>query len=441
MRNLFDPDAEVFNETKRLNKKPKIIIFAILIFMFSLVIYVIFSSGVTKNLKNATDLEVLKQDSGYNNDDDFVKNLAGNQNNTPDIPDDDFRKSLEQDKDTIYKREQSVEPASTDNTSIIFEDNLKSVFIPISELEDENIIMDRTDALSSVHLTALEITTFRQKRLANLDEALRSRTSIEHNTLSKSSSAEAKAGSKDVSDYPTYLEQVKEVMALSGIEPKEAQNSSTVAETTNVWFLEKRLEKSSPLVIKTGSIIPATLITSVNSSVAGELTGQVRQNVYDTSTGKNLLIPQGTRLVGNYASEVPFGKERLFISWNRMVFPDGTSLDLEGMPGIDLSGRAGFKDKVDNHYDKIFGNALLLSVIVAGVTLSQKNLLNDLVPFFMEDATSSLSESLGQNLGETMSQLIRKNLNIAPEIKIKSGYLFNIMIIKDITLPIYKGNK
>lgn len=439
MRNLFDPDAEVFNETKRLNKKPKIIIFTILIFMFSLVIYVIFSSGVTKNLKNATDLEVLKQDSGYNNDDDFVKNLAGNQNNTPDIPDDDFRKSLEQDKDTIYKREQPVEPVLSDNNSVIFEDTLKSVFIPISELEDENIIMDRTDSLSSVHLTASEITTFRQKRLANLDEALRSRTSIEHNSLSKSST-EAKAGSKDVSDYPTYLEQVKEVMALSGIEPKEAQNSSPVAETTNVWSLDKRLEKSSPLVIKTGSIIPATLITSINSSVAGEITGQVRQNVYDTSTGKNLLIPQGTRLVGNYASEVPYGKERLFISWNRMVFPDGTSLDLEGMPGVDMAGRAGFKDKVDNHYDKIFGNALLLSIIVAGVTLSQKNLLNDLVPFFMEDATSSLSESLGQNLGETMSQMIRKNLNIAPEIKIKSGYLFNIMIIKDITLPVYKGN-
>lgn len=446
MKNLFDPDKAVFNRIKRLNNKPKIIILLSFAFLFVLIIIVVVSSGSQSNNKNAKGIDVFKKDGSYTNDDEFIKNLAKNSQNkgeSTDKPAEDFRKIL--DEQNLHQREPTNLDNATTNTNILdnitaafTDEEIKTLFIPISQLDDESIIVDRDDRLASVHLTATEITSFHQKRLESVEEALRSKTLVyTYDTKEITPSAPQPA---------SFKEQVKEIMDMTGATQavtlaNNEGNSNIPNESepnTKNWTLNKRVEISSPFVLKTGSIIPATLITGINSSIKGYVTGQVRQDVYDTATGRNLLIPQGTRLVGEYVSEVPYGKERLYMSWQRMVFPDGSSIDIDSMPGADLQGQGGFKDKVNNHYDKIFGNALLLSLIVSGVTLSQKGLLKDLVPFYLEDPTSALSESLGQNLGETISQMVRKNLNIAPELTIRAGYLFNIIVVKDITLPTYK---
>ncbi|MGB6977203.1 MAG: TrbI/VirB10 family protein [Gammaproteobacteria bacterium] len=185
--------------------------------------------------------------------------------------------------------------------------------------------------------------------------------------------------------------------------------------------------------IKAGTIVPGILITGINSDLPGQITGQVSENVYDTITGRYLLIPQGAKLTGLYDSKIAYGQERVLIAWQRIIFPNGQSIDLSGMPGIDLSGYAGFHDQVNNHYGKIFGSALLMSVISAGAQLSQPQNTNN--PYAAPTVGQTLAQSLGTNIMDTGTMITRKNLNIQPTLSIQAGYLFNINITKDIVFP------
>jgi type IV secretion system protein VirB10 len=99
----------------------------------------------------------------------------------------------------------------------------------------------------------------------------------------------------------------------------------------------------------------------INSDLPGQIMAQVAQNVYDTPTGKHLLIPQGSRLVGSYSSDVAYGQSRVLVAWQRIVFPDGKAMDIGTMPGADSAGYAGFNDQVNNHYLRLFGSAFLMS--------------------------------------------------------------------------------
>ena len=188
----------------------------------------------------------------------------------------------------------------------------------------------------------------------------------------------------------------------------------------------------SPYELKAGGLIPAVLISGINSDLPGQAIAQVRENVYDTKTGRHLLIPQGTRIVGLYDSHVASGQQRVLMAWNRLVFSDGANFDLKGMPGSDMGGFAGFFDEVDNHYVKIFGSSALLSLISAGVQLSQ--------PDYGGTANSqpgvgqTIGGALGQQLGQTGMSITQKNLNIQPTLKIRSGYKFNIMVTADLIL-------
>ena len=139
-------------------------------------------------------------------------------------------------------------------------------------------------------------------------------------------------------------------------------------------YLENLKKKPrSPYEVKAGSYIPAALITGINSDLPGSVNAQVTDNVYDTVTGNYLLIPQGAKLVGEYNSNLTFGQKRVQVVWNRIIFPDGQSIDLEKMQGVDIAGYTGFHDKVDNHYLRIYGNAVLLSLMGAGYDiLNQK---------------------------------------------------------------------
>ena len=98
---------------------------------------------------------------------------------------------------------------------------------------------------------------------------------------------------------------------------------------------------------------------------------QVSQDVYDTPLGRYKLIPQGSRLVGSYASEVAYGQSRILVAWQRIIFPDGKAMDIGSMPGTDSAGYAGFKDQVNNHYFRLFSSAFLMSAVTAGIAISQ----------------------------------------------------------------------
>ncbi len=198
------------------------------------------------------------------------------------------------------------------------------------------------------------------------------------------------------------------------------------------WELKSRTEAPrSPFELRAGFVVPATLISGINSDLPGQIMAQISQDVYDTPTGRHLLLPQGSRLVGSYSSDVAYGQSRVLVAWQRIVFPDGKAMDIGSMPGADQAGYSGFNDKVNNHYFRLFGSALLMSAVTAGVALSQDNGNSEFGE--QQTASSAMSEALGQQLGQVTAQLISKNLNIAPTLEIRPGFRFNVIVTKDLT--------
>ena len=191
------------------------------------------------------------------------------------------------------------------------------------------------------------------------------------------------------------------------------------------------VKAASPYEMRAGMVIPAAMISGINSDLPGMLFASVRENVYDTATGDYLLIPQGSRLIGRYDNAIAYGQERVLVVWNRIIFPDASALDLEGMPGADEGGYSGFYDQVDNHYLRVFGSAALMSVLSAAAQLSQPQATNgqNITP------GQTLAGSMGQEMTQTGRQIIERNLNIQPTLIIRVGYQFNVMVNKDVIFP------
>lgn len=191
----------------------------------------------------------------------------------------------------------------------------------------------------------------------------------------------------------------------------------------------------SPYEVKAGAIIPAVMIGGINSDLPGQVIAQVRENVYDTNSGRILLIPQGSRLVGLYDAHVAYGQKRILLAWTRVIYPDGSSFDLKGMPGTDKAGYGGFFDQVDNHYMRIFGSAVLMSLISAGVQLSQPNNGSSAVNNNTPSVSQTVGAALGQQIGQTAMNMTQKNLAIQPTLEVRPGYQFNVMVTADMILP------
>lgn len=196
--------------------------------------------------------------------------------------------------------------------------------------------------------------------------------------------------------------------------------------------LTKIDKPQTPYEIKTGTIIPAVLMTGINSDLPGMIIATVRENVYDSVTGSHLLIPQGTKLIGQYGSDIRMGQNRVMIGFNKLQFSDGSTIDLQGIPASDPAGYAGFADQVDNHFWKIFGQSLLWAIINAGAQMGQNQ---GEYSFSNEDYGSQAQDELTASMQETADAIIRRNLNIAPTLKIRPGYRFNIMVVNDLVFP------
>jgi len=185
----------------------------------------------------------------------------------------------------------------------------------------------------------------------------------------------------------------------------------------------------SPFELKQGHLIPMTLITKINSDLPGRIKAQVTENVYDTATGNHLLIPQGTMINGIYDSRVVFGQKRVLVAWQRLIFPDGSSLNVGSMPGTDQEGTAGVSDLVDNHYFQVFGSALLMSVINAGFSIATQT---DETASDKETASDSLAKAAAQQMQQTFARIIDKIMSIQPELVIRSGKQGHIILTKDV---------
>jgi type IV secretion system protein VirB10 len=192
----------------------------------------------------------------------------------------------------------------------------------------------------------------------------------------------------------------------------------------------KKMKPRSPYEMKTGTLIPSVLITEINSDLPGPIKAQVSENVFDTATGNHLLIPQGSTLIGVYSSNVQYGQNRVLIAFNRILFPDGQSMNIGAMNGINQEGAAGFNDQVNNHYFKIFGSAILMGAITGGIATADTTQQDQ----YIESNRQKMVGALISELGQVARQMIQKNMNIAPTLEIRAGYKFNIFTTKDIIL-------
>jgi type IV secretion system protein TrbI len=204
----------------------------------------------------------------------------------------------------------------------------------------------------------------------------------------------------------------------------------TKARVINVdnYLKSTRTASISRYEIKAGWEIPAIMEQAVNSDLPGDLKALVTANVYDTATGNYLLIPQGARLIGSYDSAVAYGQNGLQVIWNRIIFPDASSVDLSGMVGQDAHGASGFRQDVDNHYKRLIGFSVLSSLFSAGFQLSQPR-RGTILQY--PTAAEIAAGSVGQEVSQTGAQITRKNLNIQPTIKVPIGYKFNVRVNRD----------
>lgn len=195
------------------------------------------------------------------------------------------------------------------------------------------------------------------------------------------------------------------------------------------YLTTTRESARSQYEIKAGWLIPAVLEQQLNSDLPGVIRALVRENVFDSSTGRYILIPAGSTLIGIYSSHVGYGQNALQAVWQRIVFPDGSSLALSGFEGDDNAGAAGFRDQVNNHWERIFSGALLTSAFAAGIEVSQGTNSSVLQS---QSIGQTLGQAVGQQVGELGTEVTRRNLNIQPTIVVRPGYRFFVRVEKDI---------
>ncbi len=233
-------------------------------------------------------------------------------------------------------------------------------------------------------------------------------------------------------------------VSTSRINSDDSKQLASAAKKTDTTYTSAKLTSpKSPFELKAGALIPCVMISGLNSEISGTVKGQVTENVYDSVNGRYLLIPQGSVLIGTYSNTILYGNNRIGVGWNTLTFPNGDSIDLQGLPGSDLEGFNGLSDIVDNHYWSLFGTSFIMGVITAGMQYSQNNTNSNVQSGGIgytnpnPSAGQTLSGSLGQQLGQTGLAVTNKGLNVAPTIIIRQGMQFNIMLTATMVLQPY----
>ncbi len=187
---------------------------------------------------------------------------------------------------------------------------------------------------------------------------------------------------------------------------------------------------ASPFIIQAGTIIPGALLTGIRSDLPGDITAQVTEHVYDSPTGQALLIPQGSRLIGSYDSQVAFGQSRVLLVWTRLILPNGKSILLDRQKGADVAGYSGLEDDVDNHWGALFKAAAVSTLLSVGSQVAVGNSTNQFQQAMAQGA------ALGFN--QIGRQIIGRNLNIQPTLTVRPGFPVRVIVNRDLILESYK---
>lgn len=243
--------------------------------------------------------------------------------------------------------------------------------------------------------------------------------------------------------------------SLSALNPINAAAPSTVAQPSDPTTMQNRQDQKeaflskpgdgatrntgalqappSPYTVMAGTIIPAALVTGINSDLPGQVIASVTQPVYDTATGRYLLIPQGSRLIGRYDSQVAFGQRRVLLVWTRLILPDASSIALDKLPGIDPAGYAGLEDGVDWHWGRILSGAALATLlgVSSELAVSDQGSTNGNVVIALRNSAQDTTNQVGQ-------EITRRNLSIQPTLTIRPGFQMDVLANKDLVLRVYQ---
>jgi type IV secretion system protein VirB10 len=221
-----------------------------------------------------------------------------------------------------------------------------------------------------------------------------------------------------------------EAYAQNGQDRKLAfVNASIDRRTTSP---DRVIKPASPYVVQAGSVISAALITGIRSDLPGQITAQVTENIFDSPTGRALLIPQGTRLIGLSDSQIAFGQSRALLVWTRLIMPNGRSIILERQPGADTGGYAGLEDEVDHHWGELSKAALLSTLLGVGAELGPDAGNGD------GAVLRALRRGAEDSLNQTGQQVVRRNLSIQPTLTIRPGFPVRIIVNRDLVLEPYR---
>ncbi|MBZ8134098.1 TrbI/VirB10 family protein [Afifella sp. IM 167] len=261
-----------------------------------------------------------------------------------------------------------------------------------------------------------------QRRLAEAEAARTSRLFFQTGSIAQNRPVDAAA--------PNSLG-----LDLTGQQPattaQDRQHAFLNAATDRQTVAPDRvLPPASPYILQAGSVIPAALVTGIRSDLPGQITAQVTQHIYDSPTGQILLIPQGTRIIGEYSNDVGFGQRRVLLVWNRLIFPNGRSIVLERQPGADTEGFAGLEDGVDHHWWDLAKAAGLSTLLAVGAEITMDD-DDRLVQAIRNGAQDTINDA-GQ-------QIIQRQLQIPPTLTIRPGFPMRVIVTRDLVLEPYRG--
>lgn len=270
-----------------------------------------------------------------------------------------------------------------------------------------------------------------EKEAARLSKLFAS-TSIRELTLPPVQPAPVNSGIIPNSPGQPAPSSADETLAQNGQDRKRAFVTAAVDRRTT--SPDRVAAPASSYVIQAGNVIPASLITGIRSDLPGQITAQVTENVYDSPTGRFLLIPQGTRLIGLYDSQVSFGQSRVLLVWTRLIMPNGRSIVLERQPGADTAGYAGLEDQVDNHWGALFKAAMLSTLLGVGSELGVGSDTGN-----NGDIIQALRRGSSDSLNQTGQKVVQRNLNTQPTLTIRPGFPVRVIVNRDLVLESYKG--
>ncbi|WP_231382250.1 MULTISPECIES: TrbI/VirB10 family protein [Sphingomonadales] len=204
------------------------------------------------------------------------------------------------------------------------------------------------------------------------------------------------------------------------------QNGGNRAVVSN----ERIMAPASAYMVQAGSVIPAALITGIRSDLPGQITAQVTQNVYDSATGRILLIPQGSRLIGDYDSEVSAGQNRVLLAWDRLILPGGRSILLDRQPGADAAGMSGLQDKVNYHWGNMLKAAMVSTLLGAGTQLVAQG---------DDELTRALRYGMQDTINQTGRQVVQREINVPPTLTVRPGFAIRVVITRDLVLEPVQG--